>query len=86
MVIAMSFCYRFFANLSSYIPSFSALVLFILSSHCHFAFPCVLVFFFLSVLCIYFVHIFHDSEFLFEVLTCTFSGCPKDQYSLPAMV
>lgn len=44
MVIAMSFCYRFFANLSSYIPSFSALVLFILSSHCHFAFPCVLVF------------------------------------------
>lgn len=82
----MSLFYRFFASLSSYIPP--SLLWF--SSYClctailHSLPSCFL--FFSSVLCIYFVHIPHYSEFLFEVLTCPFSCCLKGHHSLPSTV
>lgn len=66
---------RFFCELSSPIPSFSALILFLLSFYSHF------VFFLLSSQDpTSYIYILHSSEFLLEVLIYPPSRCLRGQY------
>lgn len=70
----------FFWKLLVLYPILLCSILFIFSSHCHFAFH-----FFLSVLSIlhaYFVHIPHSPEVLFEVLVYLLSSCLRGQYKV----